>query len=277
MTLTLTDVTFFWIAFWFYLLGFIGFSVYLAFEKKVVSTVATAAMLIGFVPQTVALIMRWKLSGHPPFTNMYEYMAVMSWMAVACFIFVMARFKKPIVGSFIAPVTLILVVCASLLPKEISQQLVPALQDYWLYIHVSLAAIGEGAFAVAFGVSIMYLIRRNVGLADSSPVARRFPSAEILDEINYKAISIGFPLFTVGALFAGAIWAHRAWGTFWGWDPKEVGSLIIWIFYLLYLHARYQRGWRGRKAAVLSIIGFAMVLLSFCGNLFLGGEHAYTS
>ena len=276
MIFSSADVTFFWFAFWFYFVSFLCFSLYLAFERRIIVTVGTAAMLVGFVPQTVAIILRWKLSGHPPFTNMYEYMTVMSWMAVACFIFVIARFRRPIVGSFIAPVTFILIVCASLLPKDINQQLMPALQNYWLYIHVSLAAVGEGAFAVAFGVSIMYLIRKNIATAHHSSVAKRFPSEELLDEINYKALSIGFPLFTVGALFAGAIWANEAWGTFWGWDPKEVGSLIIWIFYLLYLHARYQRGWRGNKAAVMSIIGFIMVLLSFFGNLFLGGEHAYS-
>ena len=276
MIFSSADVTFFWFAFWFYFISFLCFSFYLAFERRIVVRVGTAAMFVGFVPQTVAILLRWKLSGHPPFTNMYEYMTVMSWMAVACFIFVIVKFRRPIVGSFIAPVTFILMVCASLLPKDINQQLMPALQNYWLYIHVSLAAVGEGAFAVAFGVSIMYLIRRNVSTANTSPIAKRFPPEELLDEINYKAISIGFPLFTVGALFAGAIWANEAWGTFWGWDPKEVGSLIIWIFYLLYLHARYQRGWRGNKAAVMSIIGFIMVLLSFFGNLFLGGEHAYS-
>lgn len=270
------DIVFFWMAFWLYFASFISFSLYLGFARSIVSKIGTLTMLVGFVPQTIAIILRWSISGHPPFTNMYEYMIVMSWMAVACFIFVIARFKRPIIGSFIAPVTFILMVCAALLPKDINQQLMPALQNYWLYIHVSLAAVGEGAFAVAFGVSVMYLIRKNIRMSDSSSLAKRFPSEELLDEINYKAVSIGFPLFTVGALFAGAIWANRAWGTFWGWDPKEVGSLIIWIFYVLYLHARYQRGWRGNKAAIMSIIGFIMVLLSFFGNLFLGGEHAYS-
>jgi len=270
------DVTFFWIAFWFYFIGFIFFTAYLASDKAIIPNMGTAAMIIGFLPQTVAILLRWKLSGHPPLTNMYEYMTVMSWMAVATFIFIIYRFRKPIVGSFIAPVTFILMVSASLLPKEISHQLMPALQDIWLYIHVSLAAVGEGAFAVAFGVSIMYLVAEKMETKGRSKgLGSRLPSMDILDAINYKSISIGFPLFTVGALFAGAIWANKAWGTFWGWDPKEVGSLIIWIFYVLYLHARFQRGWRGRRAAILSIIGFIMVLLSFFGNLFLGGYHAY--
>ena len=270
------DLTFFWGAFWCYFIGFIFYTTYLAFERKTITTIGNGGMMIGFILQTIAIILRWQLSGHPPLTNMYEYMTVMSWMAVATFIFVLFRFKKPIVGSFVAPVTFILMVCASLLPKEINQQLMPALQDIWLYIHVSLAAIGEGAFAVAFGVSIMYLVGEKMNAKTRSKgLGSRLPSLDTLDDINYKSISIGFPLFTVGALFAGAIWANKAWGTFWGWDPKEVGSLVIWIFYVLYLHARYQRGWKGRRAAVMSIIGFLIVLLSFFGNLFLGGDHAY--
>ncbi|MFH1863106.1 MAG: cytochrome c biogenesis protein CcsA, partial [bacterium] len=99
---------------------------------------------------------------------------------------------------------------------------------------------------------------------------------DLLDEINYKAITLGYPLYTVGALFAGAIWAEQAWGQFWGWDPKEVGSLIIWLFYSGFLHARYNRQWRGSRAAILAVFGFLMVLLSFFGNYFFGGQHSYT-
>ncbi len=269
------DITFFWAAFWFYFAGFIAFTIFLAYDKKPVTNAGTIFMAAGFILQSVAIVLRWRLAGHPPFTNMYEYMNVMAWMAVATFMFIMYRYKKPIVGSFVAPVTFILIVSASLLPKDISQQLMPALQDIWLTIHVSLAAVGEGAFAVAFGISVMYLIVEKKHSAGSGDFLKRLPALENLDIINYKAISLGFPLFTVGALFAGAIWANKAWGAFWSWDPKEVGSLIIWIFYVLYLHARFQRGWRGRRAAWMSIIGFIMVLLSFFGNIFLGGQHSY--
>lgn len=270
------DVMFFWGAFWIYLLAFVLFSLYLAFKSERITKLATIAMIVGFVPHTVAIAFRWHLAGHPPLTNMYEYMSLMSWMAVLSFLFILWRFKRAVLGVFIAPVTVVLMVCASLLPKEISQQLVPALQSVWLQIHVSLAALGEGGFAVAFGASVMYLIRgRMQPSEDPKAFVNRFPSLELLDEVNYRAVSIGYPMFTVGALFAGAIWAHQAWGSWWSWDPKETGALIIWFFYTIYLHARYQRGWRGSKAAWMSIIGFVMTLLSFFGNLILGGLHAY--
>jgi len=229
-----------------------------------------------------------------------------------------------------------------MLPKDITQQLMPALQSYWLWIHVSLAALGEGAFAVALAVSVMYLIkdfrenrgtsrlgdgrrrvhasirrpaRQTVATASQGGVTvldvddetdesidhlihevgatqqvdgrgnnsdhgsgngRGLPSLRVLDEINYRAVAIGYPLFTIGALFAGAIWAYEAWGSFWSWDPKEVGALVVWFFYTAYLHARMQHSWSGRRAAWLSIAGFAIVILSFLGNLWLSGNHAYT-
>jgi ABC-type transport system involved in cytochrome c biogenesis permease subunit len=109
-----------------------------------------------------------------------------------------------------------------------------------------------------------------------SGILEKIPmNLDILDEINYKSVTLGYPLYTVGALFAGAIWAERAWGQFWGWDPKEVGALIIWLFYSGFLHARYQRNWKGKRAAILSLCGFGMVLLTFFGNYFFGGLHAY--
>ena len=270
------DVTFFWIAFWLYFVGFLFFTLFIAFKARRISQLGSAAMILGFLPHTAALVLRWVLSTHPPSSNMYEYMSLMSWTAVLAFIFVIARFKKAIVGAFVAPVTFMLMVSASLLPKDITQQLMPALQSIWLQIHVFLAAAGEGAFAVAFGVSIMYLVGRRLESSSMTELARRFPSLELLDEVNYKAISIGFPLFTIGALFAGAIWAHYAWGSFWSWDPKETGSLIIWLFYAVYLHARRHPRWQGTRAAWMSILGFIMALLSFFANMVVGGQHGYT-
>ncbi|MBL7074776.1 c-type cytochrome biogenesis protein CcsB [candidate division KSB1 bacterium] len=274
------DVTFFWIAFWFYFASFIVFSFYLGIRKDAVVKVAMGLLLVGFIPLTLGIIVRWMLAGRMPLANMYEFALLMAWMAVFSFVIIVLKYKKPIVGTFVAPLVFVLMVSASLLPKQIEQQLVPALQSYWLTIHVSMAALGEGAFAVACGVSIMYLIMpliRNRRGAMSNPASTvgSLPSLEVLDAISYRAICLGYPLFTIGALFAGAIWAYNAWGSFWGWDPKEVGSLIIWLFYTGYLHARYQKKWQGNRAAIMSIIGFIMVLLSFFGNIFLGGEHSY--
>jgi cytochrome c-type biogenesis protein CcsB len=109
----------------------------------------------------------------------------------------------------------------------------------------------------------------------TSRFSARLPETQTLDSVAYKAIGVGYPLFTVGALFAGAIWAEQAWGSFWSWDPKEVGSLIVWLVYSAYLHARFVKGWTGVRAAVLSAAGFTCTILTFFANLILGGLHAY--
>lgn len=272
----LNDVFFFYVAFAFYAASMIFFIIYPAAKSRFIANLASGLLYVGIIPHTIALILRWHLAGHSPYSNMYEYMSSMAWMAVIIFAIFNIKYKKPIIGTFVAPICFMLMVSASLMPKEISQQLMPALQSYWFEIHVSMAVLGEGAFTVAFGVSLMYLFRD--WLTKKNPnnkTAEMLPSLEALDSINYKAISIGYPLFTIGALFAGAIWANEAWGTFWSWDPKETGALIVWLFYTAYLHARYVKGWSGSKAAWMSIIGFLLALASFFGNMFLGGDHAY--
>lgn len=320
------DIRLFWWCYWLYLAAFLLFTVYGATRGRRAGRLATLAMGVGFVLHSLGIGVRWRLAGHVPMANMYEYASLLSWMAVLSYLYIELRYRRTIVGTFVAPVVVAVMTCASLLPKEVNQQLMPALQSYWLAIHVSLAALGEGAFAVAFAVSIMYLVKearadearlapgrrvhasarlRQPGPSDRSSTVldaedpteeeieeliadvRRgrgfaaapegvLPSLRLLDEINYRAIAIGYPLFTIGALFAGAIWAYEAWGSFWSWDPKEVGALIIWFFYTAYLHARLQRQWSGRRAAWLSIAGFVIVILSFLGNLWLGGNHSYT-
>ncbi|HER43401.1 MAG TPA: c-type cytochrome biogenesis protein CcsB, partial [Candidatus Eisenbacteria bacterium] len=135
-------------------------------------------------------------------------------------------------------------------------------------IHVTLAALSEGAFILAAGAGIVYLVKGKEG-------GGRLPDRDVLEELISRSIRIGYPLFTVGALFAGAVWAQRAWGAFWSWDPKETGSLVIWLFYTLLLHQDVRGRWRGRTLALLSIAGLVIIILSFLGNLFLGGLHAY--
>jgi cytochrome c-type biogenesis protein CcsB len=263
------DTLFFTIAFACYLAAMALFLTRGATRRPAFGWAGVAALAVGAALQTVALLVRWNLSGHLPLTQMHEYASVMSWMAAVCLAFLLARTRRFEVGSYATPLIIAIMAIASLLPKDINRQLVPALQSYWLYIHVSMAALSEGAFAVSCALAIVYLVKARAGAATSPAELAR------LDALNHRVISLGYPLFTLGALFAGAIWAYRAWGTFWSWDPKEVGSLIIWLFYTGYLHARHKHGWIGKRAAVLSIIGFAMVILSFIGNLFLGGQHAY--
>jgi cytochrome c-type biogenesis protein CcsB len=264
------DTSLFWYSFWMYLAAFVLFSVFAAVRTRRIGILATVVFVAAFALHTAGLAARWIVTSHPPFATMYEYAVTMSWAVAAFFIVIMARFKRMVLGVVVSPVLLGVLVIASLLPKEASKQLMPALQSYWFYIHVSLAAFAEGAFIVAAGAGIVYLVRGRGTKAEGF-----FPSRDFLEEIISRAIRVGYPVFTIGALFAGAIWAQYAWGSFWSWDPKETGALVIWLYYTLVLHQNVRGSWRGKTLAVASIIGLAIALLSFLGNLFLGGMHAY--
>jgi cytochrome c-type biogenesis protein CcsB len=264
------DRDFFWLSFWMYLASFVLFSIYVAVRKRGVGLTATVAFFAAFALHTAGLTARWIITTHPPFSTMYEYALTMSWAVALSFLIVMIRFRRMVLGVVVSPVLVLVLVIASLLPKEASKQLMPALQSYWFYIHVTLAALAEGAFIVAAGAGIIYLIRRK-------PVNDKdiLPSHDFLEEILSRSLRIGYPLFTIGALFAGAIWAQYAWGSFWSWDPKETGALVVWLYYTLLLHQNVRGKWRGKTLAVMSVIGLAIAIVSFLGNLFFGGMHAY--
>ena len=266
------DITLFWWA----LIGF-GLSsfvhiVFLAANRKFIGNIAVTIMGAALLVLTAAIVVRTGKIGHLPVTNGFEFMTIFAWSAALFYFIFILLFKQQAIGTIIAPVVFMLIVSASLLPKEPNEQLVPALQSYWLQIHVTLAALGEAAFGVAFAANCLFFMKK---IISSGSFNSRLPSFDRLDAVSHKALIIGYPLFTVGALFAGAIWAEQAWGTFWSWDPKEVCSLIVWLIYTIYFHLRL-RGWRGGKTAVISILGFFAAVLTFFANMFLGGLHAYT-
>ncbi len=264
------DIILLWAAFWFSLGSFVLFAVHAASGGRRVGVAASVLFAGGLVLNTAGLAARWLITTHPPFATMYEYSVVMAWVIALSFVIFLARYRKMSIGVFVSPVLIVVMVIASMLPKEASKQLMPALQSYWFYIHVSIAAVSEGAFLVAAGAGAMYLIRgkKNRG-------GQVLPSREVLEELISRAIRFGYPLFFIGAIFAGAIWARNAWGRFWSWDPKETGALVIVLYYTLVLHQNARGRWRGNKLAIASIIGLVIILFSFLGNLFLGGLHAY--
>ncbi|MBD3167647.1 hypothetical protein GF324_13690 [bacterium] len=437
--MTRYDALFYSIAFYAYLGSFISYIVHVAFKKEKAGLLGTILAAVGLVPHTIAFFLRWAAKGTVPLANMYEYMGLMSWMVVVGLLYYTLRFKNHRLGVLVSPVAVMLLVVASLLPSDINRQLMPALQSAWLAIHVSLAALGSGAFLIAYAAGSVYLLSENgpnpklekqwiarhwknfaifwigvpiltaivlmitgllptpinqasrammdsgsaitafaigsgpnalylgplsIGLGIGmvigailwpffnarqraenvdSTMGGRFFTVLVLglllgavlvgfaikgdfirvtdrsyfkifeffgptlvlswvltpvihaglvkpggswitrigvprglaEDISYSAVAVGYPLYTVGALFAGAIWAEQAWGTWWSWDPKEVGALIIWLFYTGFLHARYQRQWKGNRAAVLVVFGMVMVFISFFGNYFFGGLHSF--
>ena len=219
----------------------------------------------GLVVHTAALVARTASSGHAPFTNMYESLSFLSWAVVVAFLFTGRRSVVQRLGAFIMLIVVGLVALASspLMPKE-AAPLVPALQSYWLWLHVSVTLLGEAFFAVAFIAGLFYLF------------ARSDEKRQALDAVSYRAIAVGFPLFTLGGLVFGMVWAYKAWGTYWSWDPKEVWSLITWLVFALYLHTRIVMGWKGKRSALIAVIGFLAALFTYFGvNYLLAGLHSY--
>ncbi len=270
------DVSLFYLAFICYTISMLIF--FFTFWKSA-GTAAVAGRIIvraGFIFQVVGLVIRSFQAKFMPVTNMYEALNFFSCTVVLAYLIVDYKYKNRSYGAFLLPVAFLLMAFSSLptIPKEI-MPLIPALQSQWLVWHVILSFIGEAGFAVAFGTSVMYLIRRRS--TEGSLIARTLPSLSTLDAVSYRAIAVGFPVFTLGAIIFGAIWAKFAWGDYWSWDPKETWALITWIVYALYLHARIVHGWKGKVTAWISILGFLATMFTLFGvNYLLSGLHSYS-
>jgi cytochrome c-type biogenesis protein CcsB len=229
----------------------------------------------GFVLHTAAIIYRYVAGGHLPVTSMHEAASFFAWCVVLIYFFLEFRYKIGIMGSFILPIVLLLMITAAFLPRTMAP-LAPALRSHWLWIHTIFAFVSNAAFAVAFGIGTMYLLQEHyLKSKHLHGLFQRLPSLQMLDEINHKLINIGFPFLTM-AIITGSLWAESAWGRFWNWDPKEVWSLITWFIYAVVLHLRLTAGWRKKRAAMLSVIGFIVVLFTFFGvNFLLKSVHTF--
>jgi cytochrome c-type biogenesis protein CcsB len=217
----------------------------------------------------LSMLLRAVLVGRGPWGSMFEFGVAFAWGILGGYLFLERRYPIRSIGFIPLGVALFLVTYALTLPAEISP-LVPALHNPpLLTIHVAMAVISYGIFATSFGAAVGYLAQ---GEDD------RFawlPSRKVLDEVAYRAVIIGFPVFAT-LIVLGAYWASIAWGRYWGWDPKETSALVTWLIYAAYLHARSLRGWSGRPAALLLVVGFGAVLFTYFGNLFFSGLHAYS-
>ncbi len=270
-----TNVLLFELALTFYLIAAIAGIIEIFKRKQTTSKTTLYLAIIGFLFHTANVITRYVQGGHIPATNMHEATSFFAWCIVVLFLYHEYRYKLRLLGSFTMPIVFIFMFSSSIFPREI-QTLSPVLKSYWFGIHVVLAFLGDAAFALACGVGIMYLLQEKfVKSKHLSGLFLKLPSLQTLDEINYHLITLGFPLLTL-AMITGVIWANTAWGTYWRWDPKEVWSLITWFIYALVLHTRLTLGWRGKKAAILSIIGFVVVIFAFFGvTLILKGRHIF--
>ena len=239
------------------------------------ATLAVAAHLTAVVTRGLAV-------HRAPWGNMYEFVTALTCVAAIFFLFVMIRYRAWALGVFVMGAVVIALGLAETIIYTAAGQLVPALQSYWLSIHVTAMTLATGIFFVAAVLGVVYLAadryarRISAGLAaPGNGIMRRLPSTEQLDRLTYRTIVFGFPVWTFGVI-AGAIWADQAWGRYWGWDPVETWAFITWVLYAAFLHARATAGWRGRRAHYIQLLGFASLMFNILVvQVFITGLHSY--
>ncbi|MBQ6540731.1 MAG: c-type cytochrome biogenesis protein CcsB [Oscillospiraceae bacterium] len=255
-----------------YFASMILYFVFIAVKKDKIAKAAELVQTVAFVLHTAALVCRGIGAGRLPMTNQYEFATSFAWgLCLVSLIFIW-KFKFPMLGAFTAPVIFLIIGYAAMQSKEV-HELMPALRSNWLGFHVSTAIIAYGAFGVSFVLSLIFLLRDK--MKDTGFWDKHVPSKEKLDIISYRSVSLGL-LFLSFTIITGAIWAERAWGSYWSWDPKETWSLITWLVYAVYLHLRIRRGWKGRAAAIFAVVGFVCVIFTYIGvNTLIPGIHSY--
>ncbi len=238
-----------------------------------VSKALLGALILVFLAHTAVLGLRWHESydvrmGQPPLSNLYESLVFFAWAVALALMVVRIRFGADLVVLLGLPLVFLMMASTFLLDPSI-RPLIPALQSNWLMAHVISCFLGYAGFAVSFCAALLFLIAKA-----SDSAAKAFPDTKVLDEIVYRSVLVGLPMLTIG-IVTGAAWADYAWGSYWTWDPKETWSLITWLVYSAFVHTRLARGWSGRRTALLSVLGFLAVLVTFFGVNYLPGLHSY--
>ncbi|MGG5170772.1 c-type cytochrome biogenesis protein CcsB [Pseudarthrobacter sp. J1738] len=250
--------------------------------RRAAARAAVAVTILGVLIHGAGVVTRGLAAGRVPWGNMYEFLTTGAFVAIAVFLLVLTRRDLRFLGTFVVGLGTIMLVAAAVAYWTPVGHLVPALQSYWLVIHVSIAVMSSALFTLTFAMSVFQLIQSRrestiaAGGADKLPFMRMVPNALSLENLSYRINTIGFVGWTFTLMF-GAIWAEKAWGRFWGWDTKEVWTFVIWVVYAGYLHARATRGWTGTRAAWLSIVGYLCVVFNFTiVNQFFNGLHSYS-
>jgi cytochrome c-type biogenesis protein CcsB len=243
---------------------------------------AVALSAAGVVAHTVAVVTRGLAVHRAPWGNMYEFVTALTCVAAIFFLYAMIRYRAWTLGVFVMGAVVVALGLAETLIFTAAGQLVPALQSYWLDIHVTAMTLATGIFFVAAVLGVVYLTldryarRVAAGRAEPGhPIVRRLPTIEQLDRLTYRTVMFGFPVWTFGVI-AGGIWADQAWGRYWGWDPVETWAFITWVLYAAFLHARATAGWRGRRAHYIQLLGFVSLTFNILVvQVFIAGLHSY--
>ena len=243
---------------------------------------AVALSMLGTLAHVVAVTTRGLAVHRAPWGNMYEFITALTCVAAIFFCYIVVRYRAWALGVFVMGAVVLALGLARALIDTPAGPLVPALQSYWLSIHVTAMTLATGIFFVAAVLGIMYLVaeryRKRVAAGKAEPgngLIARIPSAAQLDKLTYRTVVFGFPVWTFGVM-AGAIWADQAWGRYWGWDPVETWAFVTWVIYAAYLHARATAGWRGARAHYIQLVAFATLMVNiFVIQIFITGMHSY--
>jgi cytochrome c-type biogenesis protein CcsB len=235
-----------------------------------IGKLAVSLTVFGVALHFASLALRGLATGRAPWGNMYEFGATLCLVAVATWLVVLRKYPVRHLGVWVLLPVIVLMFLGGVVLYTTAAPVQPALQSYWLVIHVFAIALGSGMVLVPGVVSVLYLLK-----VRKPAWATRLPAADVLDQVAYRTTVFAFPIYTAGVIF-GAIWAEQSWGRFWGWDPKETVAFIAWVVYAAYLHSRATAGWRGGRAAVINVVGFAAMIFNlFFINLVTTGLHSY--
>jgi cytochrome c-type biogenesis protein CcsB len=250
-----------------------GYIVYLVRQERWISRWSCLILLAGFIFHTLFLGNQYYTLGAAPVLNFKSALSFFAWCIVCVFLIFHMKFRIMVLGSFVAPFAAFLMIVSSAMPW-LNAPVKPVFRSLWLTLHVASVFLGNGLFAITFAAAIMYLLQeRQIKHKRFGSLYGRLPSLATLDSLNHYALICGFPLLTLG-MITGSIYAQMTLGSYWQWDPKEVWSLITWLLYAVLLHERLTVGWRGRKAAIMSIICFSILMFTFVGaSLWMTGYH----
>jgi len=256
-----------------YLVATAVYILYLRTHRDIYSRVGLYIIYGGFVFHTLAIAVLWQEAGTIPVLNLTGSLTLFSWLTIASYLTLIRKYSMPVLGAFVMPLTILFFAGAMFLPSKpmVKNEI---FNSYLFDLHIVLAFGGNAFFALAFVFALMYLIQEKY-LKSRKPGGMYFllPPLDVLDELNYRCLTYGFPMLTF-AIMSGAIWSHETFGEYWMWKHRQIFSLVIWLLYAVLLHGRLTAGWRGRRAAKLSLIAFVILIVSYLViNLVLGSGH----
>jgi cytochrome c-type biogenesis protein CcsB len=269
------ELPFFAVGLVLYLVAAVGFVAHLIRLNEIWRRVGLGALALAFAVDTIGIALRVSTAGMATINTFHDQLSILAWLIVGVYLLLQIRYQLAVLGALVSPIAFLATLSSFIFYSGV-ERLPPELQSAWLPAHVAPAFLGYAVFAVAFCVSLVYLLQeRQLKGKRHATIFRRLPSLETLDELNYRCVAWGFALFTIG-IVTGSLLAKVTWGEFWSWEPVQVLSTMAWLLYAVQLQTR-AAGWRGRKAATLTIVGFALLVVSFLSfNLGFPGRHAGT-